>query len=267
MSNEVVKFEHEDIVYGMVTGYPWWPGFISLKISDQKYQVTFFGDFSYAPLKTKYIRSFDEEFQHIDHNNADQIKAFRSAKRIWNNQSSINEEHEIVQINRLKSAKAAKKSKQILKKKKAKQTRKLKKIKDKIKKIKLFENQNEKAMEKSLKAKKRRKQLLQTSMLVSSCEEQEKQNFFSKNRFGGKKDSRKTSTKSKINKFKKKGSLKTYEKGNHYSKTRASEAFAESQQSVQVKVFDKLFNKIWKPITANFKKSKRKNLNDFENKF
>lgn len=47
MDNE---YEIEEIVWGKVNGYPWWPGFVKEKIDDNLYEVVFLSDFSRAFL-------------------------------------------------------------------------------------------------------------------------------------------------------------------------------------------------------------------------
>ena len=86
-------FKDEEIVFGMVTGYPWWPGFISDKKSKRQYIVTFFGDFSYAPLPDKNIKRFKEGLCKIDKNNEDLKEAVESARRVHNGESTIEDEH------------------------------------------------------------------------------------------------------------------------------------------------------------------------------
>lgn len=55
MKNE---YDLNEIVWGKVSGYPWWPGFISSKFENKKYQVIFFSDLTSAYLKPEKIKGF-----------------------------------------------------------------------------------------------------------------------------------------------------------------------------------------------------------------
>jgi hypothetical protein len=124
MSSGKDDYQEDDIVFAMVTGYPWWPGFIAEKYSKKNYKVTFFGDFSYAELSSKHIKPFVRGLKKADPNNKDLTEAIQSAKRVVEGQSTIVKEHEKVEERNKKS----KKTKAITKKKKtirkSKRTRK-----------------------------------------------------------------------------------------------------------------------------------------------
>lgn len=53
------EYEVNEIVWGKVSGYPWWPGFIYSKIENIKYEVIFFSDLTKAILQPEKIKSFN----------------------------------------------------------------------------------------------------------------------------------------------------------------------------------------------------------------
>ena len=123
MSSGKDDYREEDIVFAMVTGYPWWPGFIAEKYSKKNYKVTFFGDFSYADLGVKQIKAFQKGLKKAEQSNKELMEAVESAKRVLEGESTIEKEHKKVQ----ESLKRARKTKVISKKKKS--SRKSKRIK------------------------------------------------------------------------------------------------------------------------------------------
>lgn len=54
------EFDVNEIVWGKVSGYPWWPGFIYSKMENIQYEVIFFSDLSKAILQPEKIQSFTE---------------------------------------------------------------------------------------------------------------------------------------------------------------------------------------------------------------
>lgn len=114
MSGNKDEYEEEDIVFALVSGYPWWPGFVAEKCSKKTYKVTFFGDFSYSELGVKNIKPFSKGLKQADLTKKDLNEAICSAKRVKNGQSTIEEEHKRTQ----KGSKKSRKTKAISKKKK-----------------------------------------------------------------------------------------------------------------------------------------------------
>lgn len=114
MSSGKDDYQEEDIVFAMVTGYPWWPGFITERYSKKNYKVTFFGDFSYADLSVKQIKPFTRELKRADPNNRELTEAIQSAKRVFEGQTTIDEEHQRVK----ESLRKSRKTRPITKKKK-----------------------------------------------------------------------------------------------------------------------------------------------------
>ena len=55
------EYDINEIVWGKVSGYPWWPGFIASKVDNQEYQVIFFGDLTNAYLKPEKIETFSQK--------------------------------------------------------------------------------------------------------------------------------------------------------------------------------------------------------------
>ena len=53
------EYEVNEIGWGKVSGYSWWPGFIYSKIENIKYEVIFFSDLTKAILQPEKIKSFN----------------------------------------------------------------------------------------------------------------------------------------------------------------------------------------------------------------
>ena len=121
MSSAKDDYQEDDIVFAMVTGYPWWPGFIAEKYSKKNYKVTFFGDFSYSDLNVKHIKPFVRGLKKADPNNKDLNEAIQSAKRVVEGQSTIIDEHKKVQekLGKKRKNQKSQKTKTISKKKKS----------------------------------------------------------------------------------------------------------------------------------------------------
>jgi hypothetical protein len=119
MSSGKEDYQEEDVVFAMVTGYPWWPGFIAEKYSRKQYKVTFFGDFSYAELSVKQIKPFLRGLKKTDPNNEELMYATQSAKKVFNGESTIEKEHEVVKEKMKEESKKSRKTKGITKKKKS----------------------------------------------------------------------------------------------------------------------------------------------------
>lgn len=105
MSSGKSEYQEDDIVFAMVTGYPWWPGFITEKYSKKNYKVTFFGDFSYSDLGIKQIKPFARGLKKADPNNKELTDAIQSAKRVFEGHATIDEEHQKVNDKIAKSRK------------------------------------------------------------------------------------------------------------------------------------------------------------------
>lgn len=76
------EFELNDVVWAKVNGYPWWPGFITSKVDDRKYQVIFFGDLTTAFLKPDKILCFEEEQPHIAKESKNLKQSIAQAQRV-----------------------------------------------------------------------------------------------------------------------------------------------------------------------------------------
>lgn len=86
-------YREEDIVFAMVTGYPWWPGVVTERHSKKSFKVTFFGDFSYADLGAKQIKPFARGLEKADLSNKELVEAIESAKRVVQGLATLEEEH------------------------------------------------------------------------------------------------------------------------------------------------------------------------------
>lgn len=54
------EFELDDIVWGKIGGYPWWPGYVNSKNSSNLYEIVFLSDLTRSFLKPSKIRRFKE---------------------------------------------------------------------------------------------------------------------------------------------------------------------------------------------------------------
>ena len=89
------KFEKEyktnQIVWGKVSGYPWWPGFIKSK-KKNLYEISFFGDFTRSYLKKSKIKKFEEKLIKFKFFSTKLIDSIESARKVNQGISTINEE-------------------------------------------------------------------------------------------------------------------------------------------------------------------------------
>ena len=76
MNNE---FDVDEIVWAKVSGYPWWPGYVNSKTSDNVYEIVFLSDLSKGILKPSRIRSFTEFKGNKNIKQKDLLKSFEIA--------------------------------------------------------------------------------------------------------------------------------------------------------------------------------------------
>jgi hypothetical protein len=60
MDNIDNKFVKNQIIWGKIAGYPWWPCFVKNIMSQDDIEVCYLGDFSRSFLKNSQIRNYDE---------------------------------------------------------------------------------------------------------------------------------------------------------------------------------------------------------------
>lgn len=94
--NNKEEYRVNDLVFGQLRGYPWWPGYIWKREASGEYKVVFFGDFTYALLNVKKIRPFGSCSRKFDKKNQKLTDAIKSALRVLNKQTSIKQETEAV---------------------------------------------------------------------------------------------------------------------------------------------------------------------------
>ena len=87
-------YQLNQIVWGKVNGYPWWPGFVSTVSDNDQYEVVFFGDFSRAILVLAKIKNFDGIRHKNDGKNKMLDRSFQSAERVVKGESTIMDEWE-----------------------------------------------------------------------------------------------------------------------------------------------------------------------------
>ena len=54
------ELEIDEIVWGKVNGYPWWPGYVYSKSVNEVYEILFFGSFDRSIIKRKKVKHFQE---------------------------------------------------------------------------------------------------------------------------------------------------------------------------------------------------------------
>jgi hypothetical protein len=94
--NNKEEYKTNDLVFGQLRGYPWWPGYILQKESSGEYRVVFFGDFTYAVLNNRKIRPFVSTPRKFDKKNHKLSQAIKSALRVMKKESTIKMEREAV---------------------------------------------------------------------------------------------------------------------------------------------------------------------------
>lgn len=83
------QFELNEIVWAKVSGFPWWPGFISSSLGDIRYEVNFLSDLSKANLSAEKIKEFDSHTV-LSGKESRQLKAsILTAQRILSNEISL----------------------------------------------------------------------------------------------------------------------------------------------------------------------------------
>lgn len=117
--NNKEEYKANDLVFGQLRGYPWWPAYIMHKEPSGDYLVVFFGDFTYASLNTKKIRRFIVNSRKFDKKNHKLTQAIKSASRVHRKETSIKMETDSVlkpilvpPITKLKRPSRKKKNKQ-----------------------------------------------------------------------------------------------------------------------------------------------------------
>lgn len=78
----------EEIVWGKLKGFPWWPGFINGKNQD-KYELVFLGDFTRAILKSNKIQSYNSNSVGKVYKNRSLIEAVEVADKLINNKINL----------------------------------------------------------------------------------------------------------------------------------------------------------------------------------
>lgn len=99
--NNKEEYQLNQLVMAQVRGYPWWPGYIGGRQADGSYKVVFFGDFSYAPLNEKKIRTFDPRMKKLEKNRKELQRALKSATRVFKGETTIKQEFDIVNKKKL----------------------------------------------------------------------------------------------------------------------------------------------------------------------
>ena len=94
--NNKEEYKANDLVFGQLRGYPWWPAYIMNKEPSGDYRVVFFGDFTYASLNGKKIRPFLANSRKFDKKNQKLTQAIKSACRVMKKESTIKIETERV---------------------------------------------------------------------------------------------------------------------------------------------------------------------------
>lgn len=80
------------IIWAKTVGYPWWPGYIKSLTPNGFYEIEYFGDFTRNWHKRPKIRKFDEIQTKSNIKNYKLFQAIQSAKRIFDGNSTIQQE-------------------------------------------------------------------------------------------------------------------------------------------------------------------------------
>lgn len=96
VKNNKEEYRPNDLVFGQLRGYPWWPAYIMQREASGDYRVVFFGDFTYAILNGKKIRRFEANSRKFDKKNQKLTQAIKSALRVMRNESTIKIEKDAV---------------------------------------------------------------------------------------------------------------------------------------------------------------------------
>lgn len=73
-------FQLDEIVWGKVSGYPWWPGFVASKGGKNKYEVIFLSDLTRAYLSSKKMKAFEEYEPSPKSKTTDLLESFQRAQ-------------------------------------------------------------------------------------------------------------------------------------------------------------------------------------------
>lgn len=84
-------YKINQVIWGKVSGYPWWPGFIK-SIKKNTYEISFFGDFTRSYLKKSKIKKFNNESIHSKAYSTRLLESIDSAKKVNDGLSTLNEE-------------------------------------------------------------------------------------------------------------------------------------------------------------------------------
>ena len=148
--NNKEEFALNELVFGQVRGYPWWPGYIHSNEPNSDYKIVFFGDFSYSMLNSKKIKRFETTHRKIDRKNDKLVQAVASALRVSKGETTVKEEHEMVVRNQSK-IQVVTKTKKI-----AKKRAKLKKKRDNNKNNAIKKSNNTAPIDRNVKVKRKK---------------------------------------------------------------------------------------------------------------
>lgn len=108
--NNKREYQINELIYGQVRGYPWWPGYISSKESNGDYKVVFFKDFSYSRLNVKKIKPFLGKIKFSDSKCEFLKEAIASAMRVYKGESTVmNEYNQVIQLTKKEKSVQSKK--------------------------------------------------------------------------------------------------------------------------------------------------------------
>ena len=83
--------KQEKVVWGKVSGYPWWPGVITEEHSNEHLTVIFFEDFSYSILPLEKVKPFSDLKGKFDKKNRKLVTAIRTAEQIISGELSLSD--------------------------------------------------------------------------------------------------------------------------------------------------------------------------------
>ena len=101
------KYKVGEIVWGKVSGYPWWPAVIAQIDSDQKFFVNFIGSNSHAKLGLEKIKKYEENYEkHTEKAKMNLYSSIKTANKLIKKES-LKESNVIEEIDKNSSAKGS----------------------------------------------------------------------------------------------------------------------------------------------------------------
>ena len=89
-----LKLTENQIVWAKLAGFPWWPAYVKRIVSDELYEIEYFGEFERNFFDRSRIRIFNEIDFKANQKNVKLFESYNQAIKIINNQTTIEKERE-----------------------------------------------------------------------------------------------------------------------------------------------------------------------------